>query len=148
MQLHCAERRGLAAYFRRHDAYAPPVFDRLDFVYQPSRDVAADLAFYVDRLGAQVVFTVERFATRVAMLRVSDDGPHLLLAEHLEGDAPVLVYRVDDLAAARERLPACAPFEFPFGDGLLLSTPAPQRIAVYERTQAERGASLTGRRDF
>jgi catechol 2,3-dioxygenase-like lactoylglutathione lyase family enzyme len=124
------------------------VFDRLDFVYQPSRDVAADLAFYVDRLGAQVVFAVERFATRVAMLRVSDDGPHLLLAEHLDGDAPVLVYRVDDLGAARERLPACEPFEFPFGDGLLLSSPVPQRIAVYERTQAERGASLTGRRDF
>jgi hypothetical protein len=148
MQLHCGERRGLAGYFRRHDAYAPPVFDRLDFVYQPSRDVAADLAYYVDRLGAEVVFTVERFATRVAMLRVSDDGPHLLLAEHLDGDASVLVYRVDDLATARERLPATEPFEFPFGDGLLLSSPAPQRIAVYERTRAERGASLTGRRDF
>jgi len=124
------------------------VFDRLDFVYQPSRDVAADLRYYVDTLGAEVVFTVERFATRVAMLRVSDDGPHVLLAEHLGGDAPVLVYRVDDLAAARERLPATEPFEFPFGDGLILSSPAPQRIAVYERTQADRGASLTGRRDF
>jgi hypothetical protein len=59
------------------------VFDRLDFVYQPSRDVAADLAYYVDALDAEVVFTVERFATRVAMLRVSAEGPHLLLAEHL-----------------------------------------------------------------
>ena len=34
------------------------------------------------------------------------------------------------------------------GDGLLLISPAPQRIAVYAPTQAERGASLTGRRDF
>lgn len=124
------------------------MFDRLDFVYQPSRDVAADLTYYVDVLGAEVVFTVERFATRVAMLRVSDEGPHLLLAEHLDGDAPVLVFRVDDLAAARDRFPAAEPFEFPFGDGLLLKSPAPQRIAVYERTRADRGASLTGRRDF
>jgi hypothetical protein len=124
------------------------VFDRLDFVYLPSRDVAADLTYYVDVLRAEVVFTVERFGTRVAMVRVSGDGPHLLLAEHLDGDAPVLVFRVDDLAAARERFPAAEPFEFPFGDGLLLISPAPQRIAVYERTQAERGASLTGRRDF
>jgi catechol 2,3-dioxygenase-like lactoylglutathione lyase family enzyme len=129
-------------------AYALRVFDRLDFVYQPSRDVAADLRYYVEVLGAEVVFTVERFATRVAMLRVSGEGPHLLLAEHLEGDAPVLVFRVDDLAAARKRLPDAEPFEFPFGEGLLLSSPTPQRIAVYERTQAERGASLTGRRDF
>ena len=124
------------------------MFDRLDFVYQPSRDVAADLTYYVERLGAEVVFTIERFETRVAMLRVSEDGPHLLLAQHLDGDAPVLVYRVDDLAAARERFPAAEPFEFPFGDGLLLSSPIPQRIAVYETTQAERGASLAGRRDF
>ncbi|MBV9920466.1 MAG: hypothetical protein JOY78_06385, partial [Pseudonocardia sp.] len=69
------------------------MFDRLDFVYQPSRDVATDLRYYVDALGAEVVFTVERFETRVAMLRVSVDGPHVLLAEHLHGDAPVLVYR-------------------------------------------------------
>ena len=124
------------------------MFDRLDFVYLPSRDVAADLAYYVDVLGAEVVFTIERFETRVAMVRVSGDGPHLLLAEHLDGDAPVLVFRVDDLAVARARFPAAEPFEFPFGDGLLLISPAPQRIAVYQRTQAERGASLTGRRDF
>ena len=124
------------------------MFDRLDFVYQPSRDAAADLAYYVDTLGAEVVFTVERFETRVAMLRMSADGPHLLLAEHLRGDAPVLVYRIDDLAAAQDRFPAAEPFEFPFGDGLLLAGPAPHRIAIYERTRAERGASLTGRRDF
>ena len=60
----------------------------------------------------------------------------------------MLVYRVDDLVAARERFPAAEPFEFPFGDGLLLSSPVPQRIAVYEATQAERGASLSARRDF
>ena len=124
------------------------MLDRLDFVYLPSRDVAADLAYYVEELGAEVVFTVERFETRVAMLRVSQEGPHVLLAQHLDGEAPVLVYRVDDLAAARQRFPAAEPFEFPFGDGLLLSSPVPQRVAVYEATQAERGAGLTGRRDF
>lgn len=33
-----------------------PPFEALDFLYMPSTDVAADLAFYTDRLGARVVF--------------------------------------------------------------------------------------------
>lgn len=125
------------------------MFSSLDFVYVPSRDVANDVDFYVRQFDGEVVFTVERFGTRVAMLKVANQGPALVLAEHLDGDAPVLVFRVDDLTAAADRLgEAGTPFEFPFGTGLLLSVPTPQRIAVYERTHAARGEGLTGRRDF
>ena len=34
-------------------------FDSLDFLYMPSRDVVADLAFYRDVLGGEVVFAIE-----------------------------------------------------------------------------------------
>jgi hypothetical protein len=129
------------------------VFERLDFVYLPSRDVAADVAHYVDGLGAELVFTIERFGTRVAMVRLSPEPPALLLAEHLDGDAPVLVHRVDDLDAAiselRERGVGIGErFEMPFGVGVELELPGPQRIAIYELTRPERGAGLAGRRDF
>ncbi|HEY3529165.1 MAG TPA: hypothetical protein VGK78_08435 [Nocardioides sp.] len=40
------------------------------------------------------------------------------------------------------------PFEFPFGEGDEPDAPGPQRIAIYELTRADRGASLRGRRDF
>jgi len=60
---------------------------QLDFVYQPSRDVAADVEYYTGALGAEFVFAVERFGTRVAMVRLTSDAPELLLAEHLEGAA-------------------------------------------------------------
>ena len=128
------------------------MFDRLDFIYLPSRDVAADLEYY-DTLGAEVVFAIERFETRVAMVRATADGPRLLLAEHLEGDSSILVFRVDDLAAAigelRERgVEAGAPFEMPYGHGVQLKPPGPQRLAVYEMTRPDRGEGLTGRRDF
>ena len=44
--------------------------------------------------------------TRVAMVELTEGPPQLLLAGHLEGDRPVLVYRVGDLAMAAEDLEA------------------------------------------
>src|SRR3954453_2402342 len=124
----------------------------LDFVYCPSRDAAADLAHWTERLRATAGFAVERFETRVACVE-TDDGPAVLFAEHLEGDRPVLLYRVDDLAGAIGDLVARGvevgePFEFPYGEGVELVNPGPQRTAVYARTRPDRGASLRGRRDF
>ncbi len=128
------------------------VLGSLDFVYCPSTDAAADLAHWTERLGAEAVFAVERFETRVACVQAGE-GPAVLFAEHLSGDRPVLLYRVDDLTAAATALRARGvevgePFEFPFGDGAELTNPGPQRVAVYERTHGDRGASLRGRRDF
>ena len=122
-------------------------------MYLPSTDVASELARYEAELGAEVVWTIERFGTRVAMVRLTDRGPALLLAQHLEGDQPVLLYRVADLAAAETELRSRGAtvgerFEFPDGDGSEITLPGPQRIAIFERTQPERAASIVGRRDF
>jgi hypothetical protein len=129
------------------------VFDELDFIYCPSSDVAAELAYYVDGLGATVVYAIEAFDTRVAMLRLTDTGPKLLLAQHLHGEQPVLIYRVPDLDAAeaefaRRGVRFSRRFGFPDGDATELDTPGPQRIAVYRRTRPERATQLEGRRDF
>lgn len=129
------------------------MFDALDFVYLPSRDVAADVAHFTDALGAELVFAIERFGTRVAMLRLTPDPPHLLLAQHLQRDQPILVHRVADLEAAIGSLRARgaavgARFEIPFGPGVQLELPGPQRVALYERSRPEMAARLEGRRDF
>jgi hypothetical protein len=129
------------------------MFDRLDFVYLPSRDVAADLAHFSVRLGAEVVFAIEAFGTRVAMVRLAPSPPPLLLAGHLAGDRPVLVYRVADLdraiAELREReVELEARFEIPHGPGAELNNPGPQRVALYERTRPGADERLAGRRDF
>ena len=50
-------------------------FESLDFVYTPSSDVARDLAHLTGALGGEPVFAIEAFGTRVAMVRLSDDGP-------------------------------------------------------------------------
>jgi len=129
------------------------VFDRLDFVYLPSDDAAADVEHYTSGLGAELVFAIERFGTRVAMVEAASEGPALLLAEHLEGDRPILIFRVEELEAASEELQSRGvtlgeEFGMPYGHGVLLEMPGPQRVAVYERSWGERGEGLRGRRDF
>jgi hypothetical protein len=129
------------------------MFDRLDFIYLPSRDVAADVAHFTGGLGAEVVFAIEAFGTRVAMVRLSPDPPPLLFAGHLEGDQPVLVYRVEhlDQAVAQlgdRRVEVAVEFEIPHGRGAEITNPGPQRLAVYERTRPEADQRLAGRRDF
>ena len=128
-------------------------FEQLDFLYMPSRDVARDLAFYTEELGGQIVFAIERFGTRVAEVRLAEGMPHVLLAEHLEGDAPVLLYRVPDLDAAvaelEERgLEIEARFGFPHGPAAGFHSPGGQRLAVYELTRPQADEHLAGRHDF
>jgi len=129
------------------------MFDRLDFVYLPSRNVAADLEHFTLGLGAEVVFAIEAFGTRVAMVRLAPDPPPLLFAGHLQGDQAVLVYRVENLdravSALRHRGVGLGPeIEIPHGRGVEIENPGPQRFAVYERTRPEADERLAGRRDF
>lgn len=129
------------------------LLQRLDFLYMPSRDVEADLAFYTEVLGGDVVFAIEAFGARVARIALGEDGPALLLADHLEGEAPVLVHRVGDLDAAlaelnRRGLAVGARFGIPHGPCAELRTPGGQRLAVYELTRPGADAQLAGRRDF
>ena len=73
---------------------------RLDYVYMPSRDVAGRRRVFHGRPWRTVVFAIDGMGTRVAMIELTDGPPRILLADHLEGDRPILVYRVDDLEAA------------------------------------------------
>jgi len=131
----------------------PFVFDALDFVYLPSRDVAADLERFTTQLGAELVFAIEAFGTRVAMVRLSPEPPALLLAGHLEGEQPVLVHRVADLPRTVSELEdrgvkIRARFEIPHGPAVELVSPGPQRLALYELTRPDTPKRLADRRDF
>ena len=119
----------------------------------PSRDVAGELTHFIDALGAKLVFAIEAFETRVAMVRLTERPPDVLLAEHLEGDEPVLVYRVLDLeqqigALARRGVEIGRRFEIPHGPGVELMMNGPQRLALYQLTRPQAAGRLAGRRDF
>lgn len=128
-------------------------FQSLDFVYMPSSDVAADMEYFTSVLGGRLVFAVEGMGTRVAMVELTEGPPRVLLAGHLHGDQPVLVYRVDDLATASRELegrgwkrePA---FEIPHGPVCSFRTPGGHRMAIYQLLRPEVGEHFAGRRDF
>jgi hypothetical protein len=132
---------------------APLPFERLDFVYMPSRDVAADTRYFTDTLGGQLIFAVEAMETRVAMIALTDEPPRILLADHVKGDRPILVYRVADLAAALDALEARGwkrgrSIEIPQGPLCSFRAPGGQRIAVYELARPDVDQHFAGRRDF
>lgn len=129
------------------------LFEQLDFLYMPSRDVAADRTWLADVLGGHVRFAVEAMGTRVAAVDLSDGRPLILLADHVQGEAPILVYRVTDLDATLVALEArgwtrAATFEIPHGPCCSFRTPGGQRLALYQLTRPEATTHFDGRHDF
>jgi hypothetical protein len=129
------------------------MFDQLDYVYMPSRDVAADLVFFTDVLGGRCVFAIDSMGTRVAMVELTEGPPRLLLAGHLEGETPILVYRVGDLDAASKDLLERGwsdghGLEIPQGPVRSFVAPGGQRLAIYQLTRPGVEASFEGRREF
>ena len=128
-------------------------FQQLDFVYTPSTDVAADLGYFSEVLGGWVVFAVEAMGTRVAAVQFTEGPPLVLLADHVKGDRPILVYRVADLGAALVELAARGwerqqSLEIPHGPCCSFRTPSGHRIALYQLTRPEVASHFDGRRDF
>ncbi len=129
------------------------MFERLDFIYMPSPDPAADVRYVSDALGAETVFAIEAFGTRVAMLTLGADSPALLFADHLEGERPVLVYRVGDLDSSVSELGkhGCElgeGFEIPHGPCREIRSPGGNRLVIYELRRPETAARIAGRRGF
>jgi hypothetical protein len=124
----------------------------LDFLYSRSDDVAADLRYLVDVLGGEQVFAIEDGAVRVAMIDFGTP-PAILLTNHLTGDRPIHVHRVDDLAVASRDLEARGwvrdrAIELPTGPAVTFRTPGGLRFALYQPTRPFVLESFRGRRDF
>jgi hypothetical protein len=128
-------------------------FQQLEYLYTPSHDVAGDAQLFVDSLGAKLAFAIEGVGARVAMLQLTEGPPHILLTDHLEGERPIFIYRVDDLrlatAALRKRgLKNEAKVEIPMGPCISFTTGSGHRIAVYEASRPGVLEHFLGRRDF
>ena len=128
-------------------------FLQLDYLYTPSHDVAADARYFTEVLGGTLAFSIDSMGTRVAMVRLSAGPPHVLLTDHLEGDRPIFIYRVPDLAKALAGLRAKGwkkkrSLEIPMGPCCSFATPGGHRIALYELTRPDVVKHFEGRHDF
>jgi hypothetical protein len=129
------------------------IFGQLDYIYEPSADVARDSAYLADVLGGRVAFAIDDGGTRVAMVELSAGPPRLLLTDHLEGERPIFIYRVPDLGRARSELESRGwkeerALEIPIGPCSSFATPGGHRFAIYELTRPGVAGHFEGRRDF
>jgi hypothetical protein len=125
----------------------------LEFLYVPSADVAADAAYWVNVLGARLVFAVEGMGARVAMLELGSSGPRVLLTDHLEDKRTVLIYRVENLDRTVKELRSKGwkrgrSLEIPHGPCVSFATPGGQRVAIYQLERPEVAKHFVGRMDF
>ena len=128
-------------------------FLSLDFLYTPSSDVAGDRTYLVDVMGGRSVFAVEGMGARVAAVALTEGPPLVLLTDHVDGDRPIMVYRVAAFDTALSELESRGwepegSFEIPHGPCCSFTTPGGHRIAVYELTRPEAARHFIGRFDF
>ena len=104
-------------------------------------------------LGGRLVFAIDAMGARVALVELTSGPPSIVLADHLEGDRPILVHRVADLRAATAELEARGwrqehALEIPQGPVVTFSTPGGTRVAIYELARPGVIECFAGRRDF
>jgi catechol 2,3-dioxygenase-like lactoylglutathione lyase family enzyme len=130
-------------------------FESLDYVYWAAPELESSIAFYTGALGGELLWRIRDGETWVAAVRLTDSGPPVLLANHLEPGRGLLVFRVRSLEQTRARLlsrgwaliGAGEPLELPPGPCLVLEDPGHQRLAVYERVRPEMDRHFLGRYD-
>jgi predicted enzyme related to lactoylglutathione lyase len=130
------------------------MFLSLDYLYVPAKDIEASVRYYTQQLGGELVWKIHAFETWVAGIRLSPTGPLVLLAEHLQGDAPILIYRVERLESTIAALRArgwtleSGPFEIPNGPCYTFRDPTGVRLAIYENQRPEVAQEFAGRIDI
>src|SRR6266545_7152267 len=112
----------------------------LDYLYAPSADVAADVRWFTEILGAELVFAIDSGGTRVAMVRLGSDAPALLVTDHLPDDRPIPLYRVASLIDASNRLAEGGwtpdrTVDLPMGPATTFHAPGGLRLAIYESSR-------------
>jgi hypothetical protein len=129
------------------------MFLSLDYLYLPAKDIEASLGYYTGQLGGELVWKIHAFDAWVAAVRLSPTGPLVLLADHLHGDTPIVIYRVERLEStaavlrARGWIPESGPFEIPNGPCYTFCDPAGVRLAIYENQRPEVDSEFAGRID-
>lgn len=111
------------------------------------------MRYFTEVLGGRLGFAIEGMGTRVAMIVLTAGPPHILLADHLEGDRPIFVYRVENLRKATAQLKKRGlkkqqSVEIPMGPCSSFVTTGGHRIALYERVRPGVLEHFIGRQDF
>ena len=112
----------------------------LVYLYCGSADVEADLTFYRDSLGGELVWRFQAFDADVAAVRLGE-GPLVLLADHRPAPSVMPIFAVTELVAAEATLKAAGyastktQVEVPDGPALVLRDPSGNEVALLHRVR-------------
>ena len=127
--------------------------ESLDYIYVPATEFDQAERFYTGALGGDLRWRIRDGGVTVAAVRLSGDGPLVLLASHLAAGKTILIYRVTSLESTRQQLLDAGwtdldePFEIPQGPCLVFRDPGGQQLAVYERARPGVEKTFEGRID-
>jgi predicted enzyme related to lactoylglutathione lyase len=118
---------------------SPPV-GSLRYLYMGTSNTQRDADYYTKVLGAQKLWDVSSFGTRVAALRLGE-GPVILLADHRPAPSCIMIYEVGDLKRASGELrkrgwkPLGEQFEIPEGPCYRFNDPSGNPLALLQITR-------------
>jgi hypothetical protein len=121
---------------------------RLRYLYLGTPNIEKDVDYYTKGLGANKVWDISSFGTRVSALRLGE-GPLLLLADHRPAPSRILVCQVNDLRIVSEELrkkgwkPEGERFEIPEGPCYRFNDPSGNPLALLEITRPRVLGSIT-----
>jgi predicted enzyme related to lactoylglutathione lyase len=122
------------------------VIGPLTYLYVGSSGIEADLAFYRDGLGGEVVWRFQAFEADVAAVRLGA-GPLFILADHRPAPSVLPIYAVDDLDAISRALKESGwkgsetRVEVPDGPCLVLADPTGNEVGFLHRVRPD---AMTG----
>jgi catechol 2,3-dioxygenase-like lactoylglutathione lyase family enzyme len=129
------------------------MFESLDFLYVPAKDIESSVKYYTNVLGGKLVWKIHAYGVWVACIKIAkEDKPHLLLADHINEKDLMLIYRVNSLDKASTELKSRgwreeSRIEIPPGPCCTFRDPAGNALVIYENVRPAVMQEFTGKID-
>jgi len=129
------------------------ILESLDFLYVPAPDIHASVRYYTDVLDGELIWKIHAFGVWVACIRPANrENPYVLLADHINKNDVMLIYRVQNLQSAIKELKSKdwkeeSTIEIPPGPCCTFRDPAGNAVVIYENVRPYVMEQFKGRID-
>ena len=129
------------------------ILESLDFLYVPAPDIHASVRYYTDVLDGELIWKIHAFGVWVACIRPANrENPYVLLADHINKNDVMLIYRVQNLQSAIKELKSKdwkeeSAIEIPSGPCCTFRDPAGNALVIYENVRPYVMEQFKGRID-
>ena len=128
------------------------LFESLDFLYVPAPDIEESVKYYTKVLDGKLLWKIHAYGVWVACVKISEQEPSILLADHIGRKDMMLIYRVQNLEKTGADLTSRGwtkekELEIPPGPCFTFRDPADNHIAIYENKRPNVMKEFMGRID-